>query len=84
MTRIEVTEKLKDILVMAMGDASSDILDGCTEDSDLVNDLGLNSVGLLYVVIAIEEFFQIQFDDVGFGDFKTVKDVIDYIERKVA
>lgn len=84
MTRIEVTEKLKDILVMAMGDASSEILDGCTEDSDLVNDLGLNSVGLLYVVIAIEEFFQIQFDDVGFGDFKTVKDVIDYIEKKAA
>lgn len=84
MTRVEITEKLKDILVMAMGDASNDVLDGCTEDSDLVNDLGLNSVGLLYVVIAIEEFFGIQFDDVGFGDFKTVKDVIDYIERKAA
>lgn len=84
MTRVEITEKLRDILVMAMGDASSDVLDGCTEDSDLVNDLGLNSVGLLYVVIAIEEFFGIQFDDVGFGDFKTVKDVIDYIERKAA
>ena len=84
MTRVEITEKLKDILVMAMGDASNDVLDGCTEDSDLVNDLGLNSVGLLYVVIAIEEFFGIQFDDVGFGDFKTVKDVVDYIERKVA
>ena len=35
------------------------------------------------VVIAIEEFFSIQFDDVGFGDFQTVGDVITYIEGKV-
>ena len=82
MTRTEITEKLRDILVMAMGEASAPMLDSCTEDSNLATDLGLNSVGMLYVVIAIEEFFSIQFDDVGFGDFKTVKDVIDYIERK--
>lgn len=82
MTRTEITEKLHDILVMAMGEAAAPMLESCTEDSNLATDLGLNSVGMLYVVIAIEEFFSIQFDDVGFGDFKTVKDVIDYIERK--
>ena len=83
MNRAEITEKLRDTLVMAMGDASASVLENCTEDSNLITDLGLNSVGMLYVVIAIEEFFSIQFDDVGFGDFKTVKDVIDYIEKKV-
>ena len=53
------------------------------ENSNLTTDLGLNSVGILYSVIAIEEFFSIQFDDVGFGDFQTVGDVINYIENKV-
>lgn len=84
MTRIEISEKLKDILVMAMGDAAEELLKNCTEDSNLTTDLGLNSVGMLYVVIAIEEFFAIQFDDVGFGDFATVGDVLDYIEKKTA
>ena len=84
MTRIEITEKLKDVLKMAMGDSADAILKKCTEDSELVLDLGLSSVGILYVVIAIEEFFSIQFDDVGFGDFKTVGNVIDYIEGKVS
>lgn len=82
MTRIEITEKLKDILKMAMGD-NADAIDNCTEKSDLMIDLGLSSVGVLYVVIAIEEYFNIRFDNVGFGDFKTVGDVIDYIEKKV-
>jgi acyl carrier protein len=41
-------------------------------------------VGVLYVVIAIEEFFNIQFNDVGFADFKTIGDVIDYIEKELA
>jgi acyl carrier protein len=81
MTRNEIIEKLKDVMVMATGDEK--VLEHCTESSNLTTDLGLNSVGILYVVIAIEEFFNVQFDDVGFGDFKTVGDVIDYIERKV-
>lgn len=83
MTRIEIMEKLRDILAMAMGDAAAEMLANCTEDSSLTADLALNSVGMLYVVIAIEEFFGIQFDDVGFGDFSTVRDVVDYIEKKV-
>ena len=66
---------------MAMGDSLD--MNTVTEDSNLVTDLGLNSVGILYVVIGIEEFFGIRFDDVTFGDFNTVKDVIDYIEKKV-
>ena len=81
MQRSEIIEKLKDVMMMATGDEN--VLNGCTEQSSLTTDLGLNSVGILYIVIAIEEFFNIQFDDVGFGDFHTVGDVINYIEAKV-
>jgi acyl carrier protein len=53
------------------------------ESANLADDLGLSSVGVLYIVIGIEEMFGIRFDDVGFSDFETLRDVIDYIEKKV-
>ena len=83
MTREEIKSKLEQIILMAMPDAK-DAVQNCTESSNLHTDLGLNSVGMLYVVIAIEEFFSIVFSGVDFSDFKTVGDVIDYIERAQA
>lgn len=82
MSRSEIIEKLKEVIKMATGSDDA-ALDQIKESSLLTTDLGLSSVGVLYVVIAIEEFFSIQFDDVGFGDFSTVGSVIDYIEKKV-
>lgn len=78
LTRSEIVQKLTEIVEMALGE----IAIAADESSDLTTDLGLNSVGLLYVVIAIEEFFGIRFDEVSFGDFRTVGDVVDYIEKK--
>ena len=82
MSRNEIEQKLLEVMKMAMPGQES-ILEGLSESSRLVDDLGLSSVGVLFVVIAIEEYFDIRFDDVGFADFKTVGDVVDYIERKV-
>lgn len=82
MSRNEIKEKLIDVMNMVVPDSTID-LNSLTEQSDLIMDLGLSSVGILYIVIAIEEFFGIRFDDVGFADFKTIGDVIDYIEKAV-
>ena len=82
MARSDIVEKLKEIIHMIMPDFDSNAVT-LTEDANLVSDLGFSSVGVLYMVIAIEEFFNIRFDDVGFADFRTVGDVIDYIEKKV-
>ena len=82
MERNEIIEKLAGILSLAMNKTPEEI-GAYSEDSNLTTDLGLSSVGMLYIVIAIEEFFAIRFDDVSFGDFATVKDVIDYIEAKL-
>ncbi len=83
MQRSDIIEKLKDVLQMAMGSALQ-LPENYGEQSRLVEDLGLNSVGILYVVIAIEEYFNVQFEEIGFGDFKTVGDVVTYIEKKVS
>ena len=82
MNRQEIKTKLAEIMKLAMPslELTDDILN---ENANLAADLGLSSVGVLYVVIGIEEMFGIRFDDVGFSDFETLGDVIDYIEKKV-
>lgn len=82
LSRTEIKEKLADIMEYAIRDNSID-LNSLNESSSLVTDLGLNSVGILYIVIAIEEEFSFEFENVGFNDFKTVGDVVDYIEAKL-
>lgn len=82
MNRQEIKTKLAEIMKLAMPslELTDDILG---ESANLAADLGLSSVGVLYVVIGIEEMFGIRFDDVGFSDFETLGDVINYIEKKV-
>lgn len=81
MTRSEIFEKLKEVLKNSI-DTEVDF-DTITEDTRLIEDLGLNSVGIIFVVISIEEAFSITFSDVGFNDFQNVKAVVDYIEKQV-
>lgn len=80
MDRKQFFDKLKEILSFSFSD-SSEILDKCSESSNLITDLGLNSVGMLFMVISIEEAFSVSFENVNFSSFVTVKDVIDYIEK---
>ena len=82
MNRQEIRTKLCEIMKLAMPqlEISEETMN---ESANLASDLGLSSVGVLYVVIGIEEMFGIRFDDVGFSDFKTLGDVIDYIAKKV-
>ncbi len=80
MLRSEIIEKLKEALTLVTGETECG---NFTEESRLVEDLGLNSIGLLYIVVALEELFSITFEDVGVSDFITVKDVANYIDKKV-
>ena len=78
----EIKTKLCEIMKLAMPnlDVNEETM---KETVNLSSDLGLSSVGVLYVVIGIEEMFGIRFDDVGFSDFETLGDVMDYIAKKV-
>ncbi len=82
MSRTEIIEKLKEIL-LAADDRNRDKVLACTEDSRLVADLGFSSVSMLYMVIAIEEEMNIRFDNVGASDFETLGNVVTYIEAKL-
>lgn len=82
LTRDEIISRLKDILLTA-DDRNQTLVETCTEDSKLTTDFGFSSVAMLYMVIAIEEVFDIRFDDVGISDFVTLGDVVNYIEGKL-
>lgn len=55
-----------------------------TLDSNLKDDIGINSIGMLYMAIALEEEFKIKFVNDDFIELITINDVIACIERKCA
>ena len=82
LSREEILQGLKRILLI-MDPNKKDAINNAYENTRLQEDLGLASVSLLYLVVAIEEEFGIEFDELGVEDFKTVGQTIDYIESKL-
>ena len=52
-----------------------------TEDSTLVDDLGLSSLDVINIVSAFEDEFGIEVPDRVIPTFRTVSDITDYIEK---
>lgn len=75
MQREEIFEELKEIIKLIK--PSMD-LSTATEDSQLVRDLGLDSLTILLLSLATENKFGFRFE--GNPKFTTVGEVIDYIE----
>ena len=53
-----------------------------TPEATLREDVGINSIGLLYMAMAVEEEFGIKFSNDDFAAICTVADVIACIESK--
>ena len=53
-----------------------------TPEASLREDIGINSIGLLYMAMAVEEEFGIKFNNEDFAGIVTVADVIACIEAK--
>jgi len=68
-------EKVKEILVEELQLKESDI----TLDSELVNDLGINSLELADLVMICEEKFDIEISDDDIRKFLTVGDIVNYL-----
>lgn len=52
-------------------------------NSNIITDLGLDSVGLVYMSVMIEQIFNIDMGDVTFDTFKKVSDVVKFIKGKL-
>ena len=71
-------EKLTKIICEHTG--NNDI--AITEDTILIADLGLNSLDLVNLAVKVENEFDIEIPDRTIKDFKTVGDVIAFIEKQ--
>lgn len=77
---MEKSEILKKIIEIYKAIIDKDIHEPIIEPSTKIKEeLGLNSVGLLYIIVAIEEQFDVVLHDQSIEKFITIGDVIDYI-----
>lgn len=58
------------------------VISALTPEASLREDIGINSIGLLYMAMAVEEEFGIKFKNEDFAAIRTVADVIACIESK--
>jgi acyl carrier protein len=74
MTREDIFNGLKEILTLIK---PSKDLSSVNESSQLVRDVGLDSLTIMLLSLAVENKFQFKFE--GTPKFNTVGEVIDYI-----
>lgn len=72
-----VFDKVKDIIVDTLG-CDSDVV---TLDAELKNDLEADSLDAVELIMAAEDEFDIEIPDEVAMNIKTVKDIVDYIEK---
>lgn len=79
MTREEIFTELKAIIKLVKPNVDTEAL---TQQTRLIEDLGLDSLTILLLSFAIEKKFEFKFD--GTPKFSSVGEVMDYIEKHTA
>jgi acyl carrier protein len=74
---MEPMERIKKILVDRLGIDESKI----TENSSFLDDLGLDSLDIVELIMALEEEFDIEIPDKDAEKMKTVGDAIKYLDK---
>ena len=72
-------EKIKDIIVEQLDLEDADSL---TMETSLKDDLDADSLDAVEVIMALEEEFDIEIPDDEAENFKTIGDIVEYIEAQ--
>ena len=75
----EVFEKVKDLFVEDLGIDESKV----TMDAKLEEDLEIDSLGIVEVVMAFEDEFDIEIDDEELADVSTVGQAVNLLHSKI-
>ena len=78
--KVAVRDKVKQIIVEQLGVDEAEV----TDTASFVDDLGADSLDTVELVMAFEEAFAIEIPDEDAEKIATVKDAIEYIEKKKA
>lgn len=71
-------KKIRDIIVEQLG---LDGKDGLSMETSLKEDLDADSLDAVEVIMALEEEFDIEIPDEDAENFKTIGDIVEYIEN---
>lgn len=55
--------------------------DSITLDTDITSDMGIDSIDVMEIIMAIESKYEIRFDDEKIKDLKKVSDVLAYVSQ---
>ena len=75
-----ILEKIKDIMQEELGKDRNQV----TLESDIIKDLGLDSLDIVTLIMAVEDEYEFTADDDEIVALKTVGDVVNYIEKNKA
>lgn len=73
-----VFEKVKELIVDTLGCDEEDV----TLEANIKEDLGADSLDAVELVMAAEEEFGVEIPDDVAANLKTVKDIVDYVEKE--
>ena len=74
-----VLDKLKDIIANQFGIDTDEL----SEDTDIVADLGADSLDVVEMMMALEEEYGITIEDEKIAELKTIGDVVDCVESMI-
>lgn len=74
-----ILDKIKDIMETELGKNRNDV----TLESDIIKDLGLDSLDIVTLIMAVEDEYGFTADDDEIAALKTVGDVVNYIEKRI-
>lgn len=72
-----VFDKVKSVIVKELKVEESKVV----LEANLADDLGADSLDAVEVIMSLEDEFNISIDDEATQNIKTVKDLVDYIEK---
>ena len=72
-----IFEKVKKIIMAELNVAKEKI----TLESNIIDDLGADSIDAVEVIMAIEDEFSVEITDEDMSSIKTVGDIVNYIEK---
>lgn len=71
-----VFDKVKEILIDQLDVEEEKV----TLEASIINDLGADSLGIVDLIMALEDEFDVEIDEDKYESFKTVGDIVKYIE----
>jgi len=76
----DVDQKVKEIIMERLGVSEEKI----TPEASFINDLGADSLDTVELMMELEEAFGVSIEDEEAEKIQTVKDAVDYLQKKLA